>query len=129
LLGYFLYATLFALLGSLVSRVEDVQQIATPVSMLVVGAFIIAMFGLNAPDAPFITVTSFIPFFAPMIMFLRIGMLNVPFWEIALSLALLVGTIVFFAIVGAKVYRGGVLLYGQSSSWKDLKHAWQLTKK
>ncbi|GMB07986.1 ABC-2 type transport system permease protein [Thermolongibacillus altinsuensis] len=129
LLGYFLYATLFALLGSLVSRVEDVQQIATPVSMLVVGAFFIAMFGLNSPDAPFITVTSFIPFFAPMIMFLRIGMLNVPAWEIAVSLLLLVGTIVFFAIVGAKVYRGGVLLYGQSSSWKDLKRAWQLTKK
>jgi ABC-2 type transport system permease protein len=129
LLGYFLYATLFALLGSLVSRIEEVQQMITPVTLLVVAAFFIAMFGLNAPEAPFITVTSFIPFFTPMIMFLRVGMLNVPIWEIALSLGLLVATISFFAYFGAKVYRGGVLMYGKSTSFKDIKKALQLTKK
>jgi ABC-2 type transport system permease protein len=129
LLGYFLYATLFALLGSLVSRIEEVQQIITPVTLLVVAAFFIAMFGLNNPEAPFITVTSFIPFFAPMIMFLRVGMLNVPMWEVALSIGLLVATIGFFAYFGAKVYRGGVLMYGKSTSFKDIKKALQLTKK
>ncbi|MBA2872000.1 ABC-2 type transport system permease protein [Anoxybacillus calidus] len=129
LLGYFLYATLFALLGSLVSRIEEVQQMITPVNLLVIAAFFIAMFGLNNPEVPFITVTSFIPFFAPMIMFLRVGMLNVPMWEIALSIGLLVATISFFAYFGAKVYRGGVLMYGKSTSFKDIKKALQLTKK
>jgi ABC-2 type transport system permease protein len=129
LLGYFLFATLAAFLGSLVSRIEDVQQMIVPMTLLVVAAFMIAMFGLGKPEAPFITVMSFIPFFAPMIMFLRVGMLNVPFWEIALSIALLLLTIFVLAIFGAKVYRGGVLLYGKSSSFKDIKKALSLLKK
>src|SRR5699024_10289272 len=58
LLGYFLYATISAMLGSLVSRVEDVQQLILPVVFLVMIAFFIAMFGLSAPDNTFITVRS-----------------------------------------------------------------------
>jgi ABC-2 type transport system permease protein len=129
ILGYFLYATMAAFLGSLVSRIEDVQQMITPMTMLVVAGFMMAMFGLGQPDAPFIKYTSFIPFFSPMLMFLRVGMLNIPFWEIALSIAILVATIVFLAVFGAKVYRGGVLMYGKSNSFKDIKKALQVTKK
>ncbi|WHY68281.1 ABC transporter permease [Neobacillus sp. SuZ13] len=128
ILGYFLYATLAAFLGSLVSRIEDVQQMITPMTMLVVAGFMIAMFGLGKPDAPFITVTSFIPFFTPMIMFLRVGMLTIPVWEAMVGIAILVATIVFLATFGARVYRGGVLMYGQSNSFKDIKKALQLTK-
>lgn len=62
MLGYFLYATLAAFLGSVVSRIEDVQQMISPMILLVVAGFMIAMFGLNAPDSTFITITSFIPF-------------------------------------------------------------------
>ncbi|WP_121639291.1 ABC transporter permease [Virgibacillus sp. Bac330] len=129
LLGYLLYATLAAMLGSLVSRIEDAQQIIMPMTFLIVIAFIIAISGLSTPDAGFIKITSFIPFFTPMIMFLRVGMLDIPVWEIALSIGLLVGTIIILAILGAKVYRGGVLLYGRSSSLKDLKKALALSKK
>ncbi|RFA35220.1 hypothetical protein CAI16_08910 [Virgibacillus dokdonensis] len=129
LLGYLLYATLAAMLGSLVSRIEDAQQIIMPMTFLIVIAFIIAISGLSTPDAGFIKITSFIPFFTPMIMFLRVGMLDIPVWEIALSIGLLVGTIIILAILGAKVYRGGVLMYGRSSSLKDLKKALALSKK
>ncbi len=129
ILGYFLYATLAAFLGSLVSRIEDVQQMITPMTMLVVAGFMIAMFGLGKPDALFITVTSYIPFFTPMIMFLRVGMLTIPVWEALLGIAILCATITFLAIFGARVYRGGVLMYGQSNSFKDIKKALQLTKK
>ncbi|MFZ3589814.1 ABC transporter permease [Bacillus sp. DJP31] len=129
ILGYFLFATMAAVLGSLVSRIEDVQQMITPMTLLIVAAFMIAMFGLGDPENGFITVTSFIPFFAPMIMFLRVGMLNVPGWEIALGIGLLVGTIILLALFGARVYKGGVLMYGKSSSFKDIKKAIQLTKK
>lgn len=129
ILGYLLYATILAMVGSLVSRAEEVQQIILPVQFLIIIAFFIAMFGLSTPSAAIITVTSYIPFFTPVVMFLRIGMLSVPFWEIALSLVLLLATIVFFAVIGAKVYRGGVLMYGKSSSIKDIGKALKLSRK
>lgn len=102
MLGYFLYATLAAFLGSVVSRIEDVQQTITPMTLLVVAGFMIAMFGLNAPDAGFITVTSFIPFFTPMIMFLRVGMLDIPFWQAAVGIGITLLTIVILAVIGVK---------------------------
>lgn len=116
LLGYFLYATLAAFLGSVVSRIEDVQQTITPMTLLVVAGFMIAMFGLNAPDAGFITVTSFIPFFTPMIMFLRVGMLDIPFWQAAVGIGITLLTIVILAVIGARIYKGGVLIYGDRKS-------------
>ena len=129
ILGYLLYATIAAMLGSLVSRVEDVQQLTMPLIFLVMIAFFIAMFGLAAPDAKFITITSYIPFFTPMIMFLRIGMLEIPAWEIGLSITVLIATIILFAWLSARIYRGGVLMYGPSRSLKDMKQAFLLTKK
>lgn len=129
ILGYFLYATLAALLGSLVSRIEDVQQMITPMTLLIVAGFMIAMFGLSAPDNTFVTITSYIPFFTPMLMFMRVGMLNLAFWEPILGIIILVATIMILAIFGARVYKGGVLMYGKSNSYKDIKKALQLTKK
>ncbi|RPK07369.1 hypothetical protein BSBH6_00993 [Bacillus subtilis] len=145
LLGYFLYATLAAFLGSVVSRIEDVQQTITPMTLLVVAGFMIAMFGLNAPDAGFITVTSFIPFFTPMIMFLRVGMLDIPFftpmimflrvgmldipfWQAAAGIGITLLTIVILAVIGARIYKGGVLIYGNSSAFKAIKQALRLAK-
>ncbi|MCM3651008.1 ABC transporter permease [Metabacillus litoralis] len=128
ILGYFLYATLAAFLGSLVSRIEDVQQLIAPMIFLIIAAFMIAMFGLTNPETPFITISSYIPFFTPMIMFLRVGMLNIPPWEIGLSIAILLVSITVLAIFGARVYKGGVLIYGKSSSFKDLKRALMMSK-
>ncbi|WP_075981536.1 ABC transporter permease [Bacillus massilinigeriensis] len=128
LLGYLLYATMAALLGSLVSRIEDVQQMITPMTFLVVAGFMIAMFGLGQPDNTFITITSYIPFFTPMLMFMRVGMLTLPVWEPILGIAILLLTIIILAIFGAKVYKGGVLMYGKSNSFKDIKKALQITK-
>lgn len=129
ILGYLIYATLAAMLGSLVSRVEDAQQIVMPMTLMIVAAFMIAMFGLGQPDNPFITITSYIPFFAPMIMFLRVGMLSIPFWEVALSIGIMVATITLLGVLAARIYRGGVLMYGKTSSLKDFKRAYELTKK
>lgn len=129
LLGYLLYATIAAMFGSLVSRVEDLQQLLMPMIILIVIAFFIAMFGLNMPESKLITISSFIPFFSPMIMFLRIGMLNVPLWEVVISISLLIGTIIILGLIGARIYRGGVLMYGPSRSLKDIKNAFSLSKK
>ncbi|MYL46233.1 ABC transporter permease [Virgibacillus halodenitrificans] len=129
ILGYLLYATLAAMLGSLVSRVEDVQQLIMPMVFLILIAFFIAMFGIGTPDSALVRISSFIPFFTPMVMFLRVGMLNVPVWEVSLSIGILIASIILLAIIGARVYKGGVLMYGRSSSLKDLKKAIVLSKK
>ncbi|MBE3570245.1 MAG: ABC transporter permease, partial [Bacillales bacterium] len=129
LLGYFLYATLAALLGSLVSRVEDIQQMVLPMTFLVVIGFMLSMFGMNQPEAAFVTVASYIPFFTPMIMFMRYGLLGIPTWEVLAGIAIMIFSIIILAIIGARIYRGGVLMYGTSSSLKNIKTAFLLTKK
>ncbi|MFK2825868.1 ABC transporter permease [Bacillus sp. B190/17] len=128
ILGYFLYATIAALLGSLVSRLEDVQQMMMPLTFLVMIGFFISMYGLSNPESPFITVTSYIPFFTPMIMFVRIGLLTIPLWEVVLGLGILVAAILIFGVIGARIYKGGVLMYGKSNSLKDMKKALALSK-
>lgn len=129
LLGYFLYATLAALLGSLVSRVEDIQQMVLPMTFLVVIGFMVSMYGMNQPDAAFVTVASYIPFFTPMIMFMRHGLLGIPTWEVLVGIAIMIVSIIILAVMGARIYRGGVLMYGTSSSLKNIKTAFLLTKK
>ncbi|PAQ14439.1 hypothetical protein CD798_11275 [Bacillaceae bacterium SAOS 7] len=128
ILGYFLYATIAALLGSLVSRLEDVQQMMMPLTFSVMIGFFLSMYGLGNPESSFITITSFIPFFTPMIMFVRVGMLNIPVWEVATGVGILLVSIILLAVIGARIYRGGVLIYGKSSSLKDIKKAIQLSK-
>ncbi|MEC2305964.1 ABC transporter permease, partial [Weizmannia sp. CD-2023] len=128
LLGYLLYATLAAFLGSLVSRIEDAQQMMMPMTFLVMIGFFLAMAGLGNPSAGYITVLSYIPFFTPMLMFLRVGMLDLPVWAGLSGVAVMVVTIVFMAIAGARIYRGGVLLYGKSNSLKTILKALQMSK-
>ena len=128
ILGFLLYATIAAFLGSLTSRIEDVNQMISPLTFLIVLAFMLAIFGLNNPEAPFVTVTSFIPFFTPMLMFLRVGMLDLPLWQTLLSIGLLIASIVILAVFGARVYKGGVLMYGRSNLLKEMKKALQLSK-
>ncbi|UFU00472.1 ABC transporter permease [Radiobacillus kanasensis] len=129
LLGYLLYATLSAMLGSLVSRMEEINQMMAPVIYLIMIAFFIAMFGLNNPESQVVTITSYIPFFTPMLMFLRVGMLDIPAWEIAASIGIMIASIALLGMIGSRVYRGGVLMYGKSASIKDFKKAFELSKK
>lgn len=126
LLGYFLYAVLAALLGSLVSRTEDVQQLMLPMMFLIIISSFIAFSGIGMPEANYVTISSFIPFFAPLVMFLRVGMLDIPLWEPLLSIAIMLLTIGVLGWFGARVYRGGVLMYGSSQSLKDIGKAIRL---
>lgn len=126
LLGYFLYAVLAALLGSLVSRTEDVQQLMLPMMILIIIGSLIAFSGISIPEANYVTISSFIPFFAPLVMFLRVGMLDLPLWEPLLSIGIMLVTIGILGWFGARVYRGGVLMYGSSQSLKDIRKAIRL---
>lgn len=128
ILGFFLYATLFAMIGSLISRVEEVNNIMTPVVIVIVAAFMIAMYGRENPESAFVAGASYFPLFTPMLMLLRVGMLSLPVWEVALGIGVLIAAIGLFAVIGARVYRGGVLMYGNAPSLKLFKQAILLSK-
>lgn len=128
LLGYFIYATIFAAVGSLVSRTEEVGQAIMPVTFLIIAGFMIAMFGLQNPNAPFVVAMSFVPFFSPLIMFLRIGMSDPALWEIWLSIAITTATMFALGWLAAKIYRVGVLMYGKRPTFAELRKAMKAFK-
>src|SRR5699024_8680541 len=108
---------------------EEVNQLIIPMTCLLLIGFYIAMFGMGFPDSTIVTITSYIPFFTPMVMFLRIVMLNVPVWEMVLFFGILVASIIVLGAIGARIYKGGVLMYGKTSSFKDIKKAIALSRK
>ncbi|GBF76956.1 hypothetical protein PA598K_05474 [Paenibacillus sp. 598K] len=126
--GYFLYATLFAAVGSIVSRTEELAQALTPVTILSMAGFYIGIFGMSAPGSTLIKVASFIPFFTPFAMFLRVGLTEPAAWEIALGIGILLASIFVFGWLSAKIYRTGVLMYGKRPSWKEIRKAMKAYK-
>lgn len=128
ILGYFLYAVLYAAIGSIVSRTEDLGQAVMPITMLGLASFYIGLFSITASGSMLIKVTSFIPFTAPTAMLVRIGMGTVPTWQILISLVLLLVSILFFGWLSAKIYRTGVLMYGKRPSIKELRKAMKAYK-
>ncbi|SES03968.1 ABC transporter permease [Salisediminibacterium halotolerans] len=129
LFGYLIYGGAAAMLGALVSRSEEVNQAIQPLIFLAMIAFFISIFGLNAPDLTMIRVLSYIPFFTPQLLFLRIGMTSVPAWEIALIMTLLVISAVLILLLAARIYKGGVLMYGKFSYKEGIKQALSISKK
>jgi ABC-2 type transport system permease protein len=120
LLGYFLYATLYALIGATVSSEEDGQHAQTPITMLLVIQMVLLTLILRSPDGPTATVLSLIPFFGPIIMFMRICVQTPPWWQIAFSIVTLIGTILGTAWIAGKIYRVGVLMYGKRPNLPEL---------
>jgi ABC-2 type transport system permease protein len=113
LLGFLLTALVYAAAGSLVSRQEDVQQVALPMLMLSFAAYFAAFFASGAPGAAWVAPLSWVPFFSPYVMLSRLVTGSVPPWELALAIGLLVAAILVALVVAARVYAAGVLMYGQ----------------
>jgi ABC-2 type transport system permease protein len=113
LLGFALSALLYAAAGSLVSRQEDVQQVALPMLLLSFGGYIGAATATAAPDAGWVAPLSLVPFFSPYLMLVRLTLGNVSASEVALAIAILVASIAGALWLAIRVYRAGVLLYGQ----------------
>lgn len=127
-LGYFLYATLFAAVGSIVSRTEDLGQAIMPITILSLVAFYIPIFSVSVPDTLLVKVASYIPFFTPTTMLLRIGMGTYEWWELAITIAIMLVSIVVFGWLSAKIYRTGVLMYGKRPTWKEITKAMKAYK-
>jgi len=117
--GYLLYASIFAAIGSAVENEGDSQQLQLPVTVPLLLGFFIAIYAFKAPDSTLVFWGSMIPFTSPIVMLARIPF-GVPTWQIAISVALLVGTFAACAWLSAKVYKVGILMFGKKSTWKDL---------
>jgi ABC-2 type transport system permease protein len=120
LAGYFLYASLYAALGAMVSSEEELQQVQIPVAIVLVVCFLLYPIILRAPNSPLAVTLTMIPFFSPILMVFRITVQTPPFWQIALSLAICVSTTVGVVQLSAKIYRVGILMYGKRPSLVEL---------
>ena len=113
-LGFLLYAFMFGAVGSTASKVEDINTSVMPITLLFVIGFVVVMTSMSSGnvDNTLVKVCSYIPFTSPMAMFTRIAMSTVPWYEIAISIVVLIGSTVGIGVISAKIYRVGVLLYG-----------------
>jgi ABC-2 type transport system permease protein len=126
--GFLLYATLYAAVGSMVSRQEDINQVAGPMIVVVMIGYFASFFALNSIEAEWVTVLSFVPFVSPFLMAARLVLTTVPAWEVALALAILAATVVLALLLAARIYSAGVLLYGQKRSLREVLRAARVSR-
>ena len=114
ILGFLLYAFLFGAVGSMASKVEDINTSSMPLMLMLMLAFLVVIYSVidGTADSMMLKVCSYIPFTSPMAMFTRIAMGAVPAYEILISVAVLVLSVIGVGFISAKIYRVGVLLYG-----------------
>ncbi len=120
LLGFFLYATMFAGVGALCNSTQDAQQFQTPLMMGMIIPMTMLTLVVQAPDSTLSVVLSLVPMFAPVIMFMRVCVETPPLWQIGLSWALMIISILLAAKGAGKLFRMGILMYGESPTWATL---------
>jgi ABC-2 type transport system permease protein len=116
LLGYFIYATFYALVGSMVTTMQEGGQLAMPIILILVVSFYLFLPVSRSPDSSFSFWLSMIPFTAPVAMLVRIVTQTPPFWQIALSLLIGFGGVVLIMWFASRIYRVGMLMYGKRAS-------------
>ena len=119
-LGYFLYAAMYAAVGSAVNNQQEAQSLAAPLMMPLVLGVMFSLTVMGSPDSRLSVVLSLIPFLTPLLMFLRITVLTPPAWQIALSVALMVGSIALLTWLAGRVYRVGILMYGKRPTFPEI---------
>ncbi len=108
-LGYALYASLFAVAASLVSRQEDLGSVLTPASLVLVAGFIVAVQAASDPDSTLAVVTSYVPGLSPMVMPVRQAAGDVALWEVGAAIALMLVAIALVVRLGGRIYSGALL--------------------
>lgn len=119
-LGYFLYSSLFAAVGSAADSETDTQQLMLPIMAPIFIAYFIMFQAVRNPEGIISVVGSLVPFFSPIVMITRIAISDVPFWEIALAILLMILTFVGTMWLSAKIYKVGILSYGSSAGFRDI---------
>ncbi len=117
--GYLLYASVFAAIGSAVDNETETQQFMLPVTIPIILALMVAMGTMQNPESSLSFWCSMIPLTSPIVMMARIPF-GVPYWQIAVSMVIMLVTFALFVWMAAKVYRTGILMYGKKTSWKEM---------
>lgn len=120
LMGYFIYATLYALVGSMVTTAQEGGQLGMPIILLLVVGFYLAFPVIRSPNSSFAVWVSMVPFFAPITMLIRIVSQEPPLWQILLSLGLGFGTVAAMLWLAGRVYRVGMLMYGKRATIPEM---------
>jgi len=122
LLGYFIYATIYALVGSMVTTAQEGGQLAMPIILILVISFYLFLPVSRSPDSSFSFWVSMLPFSAPVAMLVRIVTQTPPLWQIALSLLIGFSTVFVIMWIASRIYRVGMLMYGKRAS---IPEAWR----
>jgi ABC-2 type transport system permease protein len=120
LLGYALYATMYAALGAMVNTEQEGQQMQIIIMLPLILAISLAMMIIRDPNGPMATWISMVPFVSPIIMYLRIMVQTPPLWQIGLSIGLLVATIYGLVVLCSRIYRVGILMYGKRPTLPEI---------
>jgi len=117
--GYLLYASIFAAIGSAVDNETETQQFMLPVTIPIILGLFIAMGTMQNPESSLSFWASMIPLTSPIVMMARIPF-DVPYWQIAVSMIIMLVSFMAFVWMAAKIYRTGILMYGKKTSWKEM---------
>jgi ABC-2 type transport system permease protein len=117
--GYLLYAALFAAIGAAVDNEADTQQFMLPITIPLLFSILMIQFIINNPEGPIAFWFSMLPLTSPVIMMVRIPF-GVPYWELTVSIVLLILTFIGTTWIAAKIYRTGILMYGKKVNYKEL---------
>ena len=127
LMGYFIYATIYAVVGSMVTTTQEGGQLALPVVLLLVAGLYLSFNIIRSPNSSLAFWASMFPFFAPITMLVRIVTETPPFWQILLSLGIGFATIVGLVWLASRIYRVGMLMYGKKATipevWRWVRQA------
>ncbi|MEN8138173.1 MAG: ABC transporter permease [Bacteroidota bacterium] len=117
--GYLLYSAMFASVGAAVDSETDTQQFMLPVTLPLIIALYSGLMVLENPNGPVAFWLSMIPFTSPVVMMARIPF-DVPAWELITSMLILVASFVLITILASKIYKTGILMYGNKPTYKEL---------
>lgn len=119
ILGYTVFSIAFGMAGAVVSRSEDAQTAASPLTILFVLGFFISTMALEDPSSTVAVVTSFIPITAPFVVPIRVAFEAIPMWQHGLAVAAALASIVVLVRVAGRIYAGGVLHYGGRLKFRE----------
>ena len=122
--GFFFYSSLYAAIGSAINEdMREAQSLSFPITMLVIFSIALMTPAISNPGSPIAVWASIIPFSSPIVMMARIPFgvpATVPWWQLGLSMSLLIAGFIFTTWFAGRIYKTGILMYGKKPSWKEM---------
>ncbi len=120
LLGYLIYSSVYAAIGSAIENESDSQQLQMPILILIIIPILLVNNVGDDPTSTLAVVASIIPFFAPILMPVRLAIISVPIWQVALAVILMIATFLMMIWLSSKIYRVGILMYGKKAGFREI---------